>query len=78
MTSAASELAEGRRLEYVAELKIDGLSLALHYENQLLVRGVTRGDGRIGEDVTLNARTIRSIPLKFGPALKSQISNFKV
>jgi len=58
-------LAEGRSLEYVAELKIDGLSLALHYEDQLLVRGVTRGDGRIGEDVTQNARTIRSIPLKF-------------
>ncbi|HUS09501.1 MAG TPA: NAD-dependent DNA ligase LigA [Pyrinomonadaceae bacterium] len=57
-------LAEGRKLEYVAELKIDGLSLALHYENQLLLRGVTRGDGRTGEDVTQNARTIRSIPLK--------------
>lgn len=58
-------LAEGRDFEYVTELKIDGLSLALHYENQILRRGVTRGDGRIGEDVTLNARTIRSIPLKW-------------
>ena len=57
-------LADGRNLEYVAELKIDGLSLSLHYANQILVRGVTRGDGRIGEDVTQNARTIRSIPLK--------------
>jgi DNA ligase (NAD+) len=57
-------LADGRALEYVAELKIDGLSLALHYESQILRRGVTRGDGRIGEDVTQNARTIRSIPLK--------------
>ncbi|HEU4837110.1 MAG TPA: NAD-dependent DNA ligase LigA [Pyrinomonadaceae bacterium] len=61
-------LAEGRKLEYVAELKIDGLSLSLQYENGLLVRGVTRGDGRIGEDVTQNARTIRSVPLR----LKSQ------
>ena len=58
------KLADGRKLEYVAELKIDGLSLSLHYANQILVRGVTRGDGRIGEDVTQNARTIRSVPLK--------------
>jgi len=57
-------LAEGRKLEYVAELKIDGLSLSLQYEDGLLVRGVTRGDGRIGEDVTQNARTIRSVPLR--------------
>ena len=57
-------LAEGRKLEYVAELKIDGLSLSLQYEEGLLVRGVTRGDGRIGEDVTQNARTIRSVPLR--------------
>jgi DNA ligase (NAD+) len=66
-------LADGKSVDYVAELKIDGLSLSLHYENQLLARGVTRGDGRIGEDVTLNARTIRSIPLR----LRSQISDPK-
>lgn len=66
-------LADGKRVDYVAELKIDGLSLSLHYQKQLLARGVTRGDGRIGEDVTLNARTIRSIPLK----LRFEIPNLK-
>ena len=58
------KLAEGRALEYVAELKIDGVSISLHYDNQLLARAVTRGDGRIGEEVTQNARTIRSVPLR--------------
>ncbi|MEA5575191.1 NAD-dependent DNA ligase LigA [Anabaena sp. UHCC 0451] len=51
-------------VEYVAELKIDGAALALTYENGLLVRGVTRGDGVMGEDITQNVRTIRSIPLR--------------
>jgi len=65
-------LSDGRLLEYVAELKIDGLSLSLQYQNEVLARGVTRGDGRIGEDVTQNARTIRSVPLR----LKSSASRF--
>ena len=58
------KLADGRAFEYVAELKIDGLSIAVHYDDGLLVRGVTRGDGRVGEDVTQNVRTIRSVPLR--------------
>lgn len=58
------KLSDGRGFEYVAELKIDGLSLALHYENEMLVAGATRGDGRRGDDVTQNVRTIRTIPLK--------------
>jgi DNA ligase (NAD+) len=50
--------------EYVCELKIDGNALALTYENGVLVRGVTRGDGITGEEITQNVRTIRSIPLQ--------------
>ena len=50
-------------VDYVAELKIDGLSIALTYENGRLVRGATRGDGTRGENVTANVRAIRSIPL---------------
>ncbi|HEX7088001.1 MAG TPA: NAD-dependent DNA ligase LigA [Vicinamibacterales bacterium] len=50
-------------IDYVAELKIDGLSIALTYEHGRLVRGATRGDGERGEDVTSNVRTIRTIPL---------------
>ncbi len=57
------ELAGRADIEYVCELKLDGMSLALHYEDGKLVRGITRGDGATGEDVTLNVRTVRSIPL---------------
>jgi DNA ligase (NAD+) len=57
------ELTGRSDVDYVCELKLDGMSLALVYEDGRLARGVTRGDGSVGEDVTLNVRTVRSIPL---------------
>jgi DNA ligase (NAD+) len=57
------ELAGSEKIEYVCEMKLDGMSMALTYENGHLARGVTRGDGSIGEDVTSNVRTMRSVPL---------------
>ena len=57
------ELSGRTEVDYVCELKLDGMSLALIYEERKLVRGITRGDGSVGEDVTLNVRTVRSVPL---------------
>lgn len=57
----------GEDFEICCELKFDGLSISLHYENGALVRAVTRGDGIQGDDVTSNVRTIRSIPLQLAP-----------
>jgi DNA ligase (NAD+) len=57
------------RIEYIAEHKFDGLSVSLQYEDGVVVRGVTRGDGTTGEDVTPNVKTIRSIPLQVDTAV---------
>ena len=59
-----SDLLEGETFDMVCELKYDGLAVALTYEDGVFVRGATRGNGTVGEDVTLNLRTIKSIPLR--------------
>ena len=63
-------LADDVVLEYICEPKIDGLAMSLHYENGQFTQGLTRGDGRNGEDITHNLRTVRSIPhrLRLQPA----------
>ena len=61
--SRVEKLSGKSALEYIVELKLDGLSIALHYENGHLIQALTRGDGEIGEDVTQNIKMISSIPL---------------
>jgi DNA ligase (NAD+) len=73
-TERCGRLADGRKLEYVAELKIDGLSVAIHYEKGFLTVGATRGDGVRGDDVTPNVKTIKNIPLK----LKDRLDHVEV
>ena len=62
--TAAGLLREGEDVEYMAELKFDGLAVSLRYEAGRLVRAATRGDGQTGEDITANVRTLRSVPLR--------------
>ena len=57
-------LAEDAQVEYVAELKIDGLAISLTYENGVFIKGATRGDGFTGEDITTNLRTVSAVPLR--------------
>lgn len=59
-----AKLLPGEKIEWVVELKIDGVAVSLLYEDGLLVRGATRGNGRVGDDVTHNIRTIASVPLR--------------
>ncbi len=68
------ELLGGAEFRYVTELKLDGLSMAAHYREGKFSQAVTRGDGSVGEDVTENARTIRSLPLR----VKSRHTSFEV
>jgi DNA ligase (NAD+) len=68
------ELLAGAEFRYVTELKLDGLSMAAHYADGHFVQAVTRGDGLVGEDVTENARTIRSLPLQ----VESKLEAFEV
>ncbi|MDO5552998.1 MAG: NAD-dependent DNA ligase LigA [Planctomycetia bacterium] len=62
------KLLAGEKLEWVCELKIDGVAASLLYENRSLVLALTRGDGRFGEDITANVRTIRDVPLRLPPS----------
>jgi DNA ligase (NAD+) len=69
------------KIEYIAEHKFDGLSISLQYQAGALVRALTRGDGRTGEEVTPNVKTIRSVPLRVDPAVLKKIKlspNFEV
>ena len=62
-----AKLLPGEQVEWVVELKVDGVAVSLIYENGLLTHGATRGNGRVGDDITHNVRTIKDIPLRLSP-----------
>lgn len=68
--------AVGQHVEYVTELKFDGLSISISYQGGKLVRAVTRGDGTMGDEVTNNVKTIRSIPHELKKAIIQKTSKF--
>ncbi|HSE29454.1 MAG TPA: NAD-dependent DNA ligase LigA [Candidatus Saccharimonadales bacterium] len=65
------KLVPGQKLEYFADIKMDGLACSLVYQNGILVRALTRGNGRVGEDVTANLRTLESVPLKLNKSAQT-------
>lgn len=68
------KLVPDQKISYLVEPKIDGLNITLHYEEGALIRAITRGDGKIGEDVTHTIKTIKSIPLKLNKAVNLEVS----
>ena len=67
------KLVPGAKFEYFTDIKMDGLACSLQYEDGLLVRAVTRGDGLVGEDVTMNVRTIENVPLSINTSGKVEV-----